>query len=91
MQCQQIIGEEAVCHKCHDLIDIVNRNVDIGDGFLYDICGRCGQKRKKTLAGEIVEELSLAEMKRKQANKDQEERREHADGYVENRVFTFTE
>lgn len=52
MRCQ-IIGEESVCPKCHSLL---NSNIDIGDGFLHDICGGCGFKRKKKKDGEVVEE-----------------------------------
>lgn len=55
MRCQ-IYGEESVCPKCHDMLSI---NVDIGDNFLYDICGGCGFKRKKKKDDGVVEDREL--------------------------------
>ena len=66
----QIIGEECVCPECGAMF---NSNVNIGDGFLHDVCGGCGFKRKKTMDGEIVESIILAENIR-QAEKRRKDR-----------------
>jgi len=69
----QIIGEESVCPKCKNMLNI---NIDIGDGFFYDICGGCGFKRKKKKDGMVVEDLCLADNIRHAENKRAEEGRE---------------
>jgi NMD protein affecting ribosome stability and mRNA decay len=69
----QIIGEESVCPSCKGML---NMGVDIGDSFLYDICGNCGLKRKKKKTGEVVEMVSLAETIRHAESKRKDEGRE---------------
>ncbi|KKK57058.1 hypothetical protein LCGC14_3058310 [marine sediment metagenome] len=71
MRCQ-IYSEECVCPMCKGMF---NSNVDIGDGFLYDICG-CGFKRKKKPSGEIVADISLSESIRRMEAKRKDEGRE---------------
>jgi len=36
--------EDWKCPKCGDMLNI---NINVGDGHLYDICLGCGFKRKK--------------------------------------------
>ena len=48
-----VYGDEVVCPECGSFLS----NVDIGDNFLYDLCGGvdgCGFKRKKNSAGQVV-------------------------------------
>jgi len=47
-----VVGDEIVCPNCGAML---NMNVDIGGGFLYDVCLGCGYKRKKNLDGQEVE------------------------------------
>ena len=68
----QIIGEECVCPECGTMF---NSNVNIGDGFLYDVCGGCGFKRKKTMDGEIVESITLPEIIRQSERKQKDRSR----------------
>jgi len=70
---RQVINEEDTCPMCQD---IPNTDIDIGDGFLYDICGGCGFKRKKKKDGEVVENMCLAENRRRTKNKRADEGRE---------------
>ena len=51
MNCS-IYNENDVCPKCGDLI---RKDIDVGDGFLYDICYSCSFKKKKKLDGQVVE------------------------------------
>ena len=73
MKCHQVIGEEFVCPKCKGMF---NMDIDIGDNFLYDICGDCGFKRKKKKDGVVVEDLCLADNIRRVENKRKDEDRE---------------
>ena len=53
---RQILGDEYVCPECPA---ILYRNVDVGDGFLHDVCIWCGFKRKiKKDAGKDVKQES---------------------------------
>ena len=70
----QVIGEESVCPHCNKAL--WTRNIDVGDGFLHDICQSCGFKRKKTMDGEVVEDLCLAENIRRAEHLRKEEGRE---------------
>lgn len=48
-------GEESNCPKCKGMLII---NMDVGDGYLHDLCGGvdgCGFKRKKKIDGQEVE------------------------------------
>jgi len=48
----QILGDEYVCPDCKAIIE---RDIDVGDGFLHDVCLWCGFKRKRKIdAGTIV-------------------------------------
>lgn len=69
----QIIGEESVCSECGSMLQV---NIDIGDGFLYDICQGCGFKRKKKKNGETVETIALSEIIRHAESKRKDENRE---------------
>lgn len=33
--------------KCPECGDMLNRDIDVGGGYLYDVCPGCGFKRKK--------------------------------------------
>lgn len=46
-----IIGEESTCPRCEDML---NMDIVIGDGHLYDICPGCGFRRKKKPDGVVV-------------------------------------
>lgn len=46
-----VYGQETVCPESGDVLSM---NVDIGDGFLYDVCLGCGWKRKKKPDGTLV-------------------------------------
>jgi len=53
---RQILGDEYVCPDCGA---IIKRNIDVGDGFLHDVCLDCGFKRKKKIDGrEVLKEES---------------------------------
>jgi len=51
---RQVYGDEVVCPKCGDFL---SKDIDIGDGYKYDICPGCGFKRKKNLAGQLVDKI----------------------------------
>lgn len=54
MKCT-VYGEDVVCPECGDFLSL---NRDVGDGYLYDLCGGlsgCGFKRKKTMDGQEVQ------------------------------------
>lgn len=51
MRCR-VYGEECVCPKCGDFLTM---NIDVGDGYKYDICPGCGFKRKKDSTGRLVD------------------------------------
>lgn len=51
---RQVFNEEDwKCPKCGDML---NRDIDVGDGHTHDVCLGCGFKRKKKV-DEQVEEL----------------------------------
>jgi len=50
--CRLVLNDDLVCPKCKDLL---RKDVNIGDGFLYDVCLSCGFKRKYKV-GERAEE-----------------------------------
>jgi len=44
---QEVLNEEDwKCPECGDMLD---RNINVGDSHLYDICLGCGFKRKKNV------------------------------------------
>lgn len=49
---RQVLGEETVCPECGSMFQM---NVDVGDGFLHDVCFGCGFKRKKKKDGTSIE------------------------------------
>lgn len=51
---RQIYGEEVVCPNCGGFL---STDINVGDGYTYDICSGCGHKRKKNLDGQLVNEL----------------------------------
>jgi len=53
---RKILGEETICPECGD---VLRMDVDIGDGYFYDICFGCGFKRKKMLDGRVVEKNEI--------------------------------
>ena len=48
---RRVIDEEH--HLCPNCSNCLNFGIDIGDGYLYDLCPGCGYKRK-TLDGKVV-------------------------------------
>ena len=62
----QVYGDEILCPKCGDLLTL---GVDVGGGYKHDVCLMCGFKRKKNLAGQLVDkvgELIVLEQKDEQ-------------------------
>lgn len=49
---RQVYGDEVVCPKCGDFLSL---NIDVGDGYKYDICPGCGFKRKKKVGSRAEE------------------------------------
>ncbi|MHA1288848.1 MAG: hypothetical protein ACTSPB_15765 [Candidatus Thorarchaeota archaeon] len=70
----QIIGEESVCPHCRKALMVIG--IDIGDGFLHDVCQLCGFKQKKNKEGVVVESITLVETIRKAEAKRKDEGRE---------------
>ena len=48
------------CPKCGDML---NRDIDIGDNCLYDVCLGCGFKRKKKVDGQVINEKREEDIK----------------------------
>jgi len=52
---KQVVREEEDW-KCPNCGDMLNRDIEIGDGYIYDdICLGCGFKRKKIVEGRVEE------------------------------------
>ena len=48
MRYHMIIGEDYLCPKCGS---VLRKDIDVGDGFLHDVCFGCGFKRKIAVSG----------------------------------------
>jgi len=48
---RMILDDKDICPTCGNIIE---RNVSVGDDFLYDVCIHCGFKRKMNNAGEEI-------------------------------------